>query len=148
MASTAPASRASPSSATPSMARRRRNAVNGVLDDTVELVRRQCDELLKPRHRLLITATMRRQELQLEHQLSRRRALNRWALALFLLNNPSLRKYRRPGVKPLIVTDTVEEEPLEPVRSPEMDLIGDAGPSTPSSGATSAPRVIYKGAPK
>ena len=77
----------------------RRNA----LVNTVEVVKQQVDELLlasQPRHRLLLVSTVHNQEMRIMREQTRRRALNRWALALMLLLNPSLRRYRRWGPTP------------------------------------------------
>lgn len=70
-----------------------------LLEDEVDCIRKELDVLLQPRHRLVIEATMRKQEKDFQHQQARRTALNRWALALMLLNNPSLRRFRRHSVR-------------------------------------------------
>ena len=46
-------------------------------------------------HLLMLLATVQLQELRRQKQRSRRRALNRWHLALMLIANPSLQKLRR-----------------------------------------------------
>ena len=104
-----------PQASAPTAARTRvrRNALNF---DAVELVKKQVDEMLlgnhQPSHRLLLAATVRLQEQRIQAELTRRRALNRWSLALLLLGNPSLIKLRRRRGRDAQLEDEAEGEAL------------------------------------
>jgi hypothetical protein len=113
---------------------RRVTIMSSFVDDEAAMKRRQMEEMLEQqmtdeRHQMLLLATIAVQELRLLKERARRRALTRWALALMLLLNPSLRKLRRWPMR-----TASSESPGEDVEEGSARDVGEVpSPSTAAS---------------